>query len=123
MRTLTLTHTDAMNLTRALRTQHDGASTAKALVLARSICNQSLADGLIERDPFARLRLNEPKSRRKQERATWPSVRLAVGEPAKGAPAGPSKTAVQTALGAGTGLRVGEIAGLELAGIDWLRKR
>lgn len=109
-----LKHSDAISLTTQLRAQSDGGSTHNALVLARSICRQALADGYIDRNPFASLRMTTARVRRTQEEATWPQVRKAS--------AGRSKAGVQIIVMAAAGLRRGEVAGLELAAIDWLRR-
>jgi len=109
-----LKHSDAIALTTQLRAQSDGGSTHNALVLARSICRQALADGYIDRNPFASLRMTPARPRRTQEEATWAQVRAAS--------AGRSKPAAQIVLMAATGLRRGEVAGLELPSIDWLRR-
>lgn len=109
-----LRHSDAVGLTTALRSVSEGASTHNALVLTRSICRQALADGIIDRNPFASLKMLAVRTQRPQAEATWDEVRAAG--------AGKSLGAAQVILMAGTGLRRGEVAGLELAGIDWLRR-
>lgn len=109
-----LKHSDAIALTTALRADSDGGSTANALNLARSICRQALADGYIDRNPFASLRMLVPTPDRPDAEPTWEQVRLASQ--------GRRKAAAQVPVMACVGLRRGEVAGLELAGIDWLRR-
>jgi integrase len=109
-----LKHSDAIALTTALRAESDGGSTRNALVLARSICRQALADGYIDRNPFASLRMTTARVPRTQAEATWPEIRAASE--------GHSKGAAQIVLMSGSGMRRGEVAGLELPSIDWLRK-
>jgi len=109
-----LKHSDAIGLTTALRAQSDGGSTHNAIVLARSICRQALADGYLDRNPFASLKMTTGHAARPDSEPTWEQVRAASR--------GRSKSAAQVMLMATSGLRRGEVAGLELAGIDWLRR-
>ena len=109
-----LKYTDAVSLTTALRAESDGGSTANVLVLARSIMRQALNDGIIDRNPFTGLKLYQAKAVRVDAEPTWVEVRAATRRP--------GKTSTQITVLAGVGLRSGECLGLELAGIDWLRR-
>lgn len=111
-----LQHTDAVRLTAFVASKAKGAGGGNALVLARSIIRSAVLDGLLERNPFAGIKLDMPRPKAKAL-PDWPEVRTAVAKST-------DVTGAVIAVLAGSGLRAGELAGLDIGtDIDWLRKR
>lgn len=111
-----LRYSDAVALTSFVQSKARGAGGANALVLARSILRTAVLDGLVDRNPFAGLRLEQPKPKPKPL-PTWGDVRAVVG-------ASTTVTAAIISVLAGSGLRAGELVGIDVeADVDWLRKR
>lgn len=111
-----LRHSDAVALTSFVQSKAKGAGGANALVLARSILRTAVLDGLVDRNPFAGLRLEQPRPKPKHL-PTWTEVVALTTHST------PHTAALISAL-AGSGLRAGELCGLDIGtDIDWLRKR
>lgn len=110
-----LRHTDARALEAHVRSHAQNASVVNVLVLARSLMRSAVLDGLIDRNPFAGMRLERARGR-SREMPTWPEVRALAADTAW-------ETALLVALLAGSGLRGGELCGLPVAEVDFLRQR
>jgi integrase len=114
-----LLHTDAEALTTAVRKSAAGAGASNALILARSIMRSAMLDGIIERNPFAGLRLGQRKPAPKAP-PEWADIRSAVEQATRSDYQ--DATNLIIAVLAGTGVRAGEIGGIDaVADVDYLR--
>jgi integrase len=109
-----LRHTDAVQLATYCEQNAAAATAFNALVLARSVMRSAVLDGLVDRSPFLGERLGKIRTAM-QPTPDWTQVAATV------AAARPKTAATIQAL-AGTALRAGEMCGLAVGDVDWMRR-
>jgi len=115
----TILNTDAVALSKAVRKAATGAGATNALILARSIMRSAVLDGVIDRNPFSGLRLGAAKSQ-PRPRPEWEMIRAAAQQDSRDEYQ--EVTHLVIAALAGTGMRAGEIGGVDaVADVDYMR--
>jgi integrase len=117
-----LVASDAVRLEADLMATHDGNGARNTLIFARTVLNAAYRDRIIERSPFDGVKLRRPRNRREVVLPTWEVVRAVVeGRTARTTVRMTVRQSL-IAVMAGSGLREGEVLGLTMDSIDFLRK-
>lgn len=107
-------HSDAQAFVTAMSAKLSDSAARQAHAITRTIFRSAVADRLIPSTPFERIQL--PKVARGKVEA------LTAGQVQAIAATAPDRLAAQVRLAAGSGLRIGEVLGLSVDRVNFLRK-